>query len=285
MPTPANLPPTPTDLLRIPVNGIEVNVAVCGAGPELLLLHGFPHTWQLWSSVMGPLSDQYRVIAPDLRGLGDTTRAADGYDAENLATDAEQLLAALNVDSAAVVGIDAGTPPAFLLAMRRPDLVRRLVLMEAVLGRLPGAEDFLSAGPPWWFGFHAVPGLAEQVLAGHEADYVDWFLTAGTQGRGIPAHIRDAFVAAYTGTESLRCAFEHYRAMPTTARQIQDATLAKRLSVPTLAIGAHPVGPALYHQLRPVCDDVTRLDIAECGHIIPLDRPEALLAALSDFLP
>ena len=234
---------------------------------------------------MGPLSDHYRVIAPDLRGLGDTTRAADGYDAENLATDAEQLLAALNVDSAAVVGIDAGTPPAFLLAMRRPDLVRRLVLMEALLGRLPGAEDFLSAGPPWWFGFHAVPGLAEQVLAGHEAEYLDWFLAAGTQGRGIPAQIRDAFVAAYTRTEALRCAFEHYRAMPTTARQIEAATRSKRLSVPTLAIGSHPVGPALYRQLRQVCDDVTRLDIAECGHIIPLDRPEALLAALTDFLP
>jgi pimeloyl-ACP methyl ester carboxylesterase len=169
--------------------------------------------------------------------------------------------------------------------MRRPDLVRRLVLMEAFLGRLPGAEDLLAAGPPWWFGFHAVPGLAEQVLAGHEAEYLDWFLAAGTQGRGIPAEIRDAFVAAYTGTESLRCAFEHYRAMPTTARQIEAATLGSRLSVPALAIGAHPVGPALYHQLRQVSDDVTRLDIAECGHIIPLDRPEALLAALSDFLP
>jgi len=123
----------------------------------------------------------------------------------------------LNVESAAVVGIDAGTPPAFLLAMRRPDLVRRLVLMEAVL--------------------------------------------------------------------SLRCAFEHYRAMPTTARQIEAATAERRLSVPALAIGAHPVGSALYQQLRQVGQDVTGLDIAECGHIIPLDRPEALLAALSDFLP
>ena len=57
------------------------------------------------------------------------------------------------------------------------------------------------------------------------------------------------------------------------------------LGVPALAIGAHPVGSALYQQLRQVGQDVTGLDIAECGHIIPLDRPEALLAALSDFLP
>ncbi|MEY9929901.1 pimeloyl-ACP methyl ester carboxylesterase [Catenulispora sp. GP43] len=271
-------------LLRIPVNGIEVNVAVSGTGPALLMLHGFPHTWRLWSAVIGPLSEHHRVIAPDLRGLGDSTRAADGYDAENLARDAEELLAALDVDHAAVAGIDAGAAPAFLLALRRPDLVRRLVLMEAVLGRLPGAEDFLSGGAPWWFGFHQVPDLAERVLAGHEAEYVDWFLTAGTCGRGIPAGVRDAFVAAYTGTESLRCAFEHYRAMPETARQIQAATAAGRLTAPVLAIGAQPVGPALYHQLRRVADDVTGRTIADCGHIIPLDRPEALLAALADFL-
>ncbi len=288
---PMELPPIelpPIKLLRVPANGIEVNVAVSGAGtrPALLLMHGFPHTWQLWSAVIGPLSEHYQVIAPDLRGLGATTRAADGYDAENLATDAEALLAALNIDSAAVVGIDAGAPPAFLLAMRRPDLVRQLVLMEALLGRLPGAEDFLSGGAPWWFGFHAVPGLAETVLTGHEPEYVDWFLAAGTRGRGIPADVRDAFAAAYTGTESLRCAFEHYRAMPTTARQIDDATAGGRgrLTVPTLAIGAQPVGPALYHQLRPIADDVTGRDIAECGHIIPLDRPEVLLALLTEFL-
>lgn len=276
--------PAPVDLLRVPVNGIEVNAAVSGSGPALLMLHGFPHTWRLWSRVIGPLSERYRVIAPDLRGLGDSTRAADGYDAENLATDAEALLAALDVDRAAVVATDAGAAPAFLLAMRRPDLVRQLVLMEALLGRLPGAEEFLSAGPPWWYGFHAVPGLAETVLAGHEAEYVDWFLMNGTNGRGIPADIRDAFLAAYTGTESLRCAFEHYRAMPTTARQIDAATAGGRLSMPVLAVGAQPVGPALYHQLRGAAKDLTRHTIAECGHIIPLDRPAELLAVLADFL-
>jgi pimeloyl-ACP methyl ester carboxylesterase len=275
--------PASVDLLRVPANGIEVNVAVSGSGPALLLLHGFPHTWRLWSSVMGPLSERYRVIAPDLRGLGDSSRATDGYDGENLAVDAEQLLAALEVDSATVVGIDAGVAPAFFLALRQPDLVRQVVLMEAVLGRLPGAEDFLAAGAPWWFGFHAVPGLPETVLAGHEAEYVDWFLAAGTQGRGIPAGVRDAFVAAYTGTEALRCAFEHYRAMPATARQIEAATASRRLTVPVLAIGAQPVGPSLYRQLRNVADDVTGRDIAECGHIIPLDRPEAFLALLAEF--
>ncbi|MCO5996304.1 alpha/beta fold hydrolase [Actinoallomurus rhizosphaericola] len=271
-------------LRRVPVNGIEVNVAIAGDGPAVLLLHGFPHTWRLWTDVIAGLSGRYRVIAPDLRGFGASTRAPDGYDAGTLATDAEHLLDALGEPTAAVVGIDAGTPPAFLLGMRRPDLVRRLVLMESLLGRLPGAEAFLAGGAPWWFGFHSVPGLAETVLAGHEAEYIDWFLGSGTRGRGVPSAIRDAFVNAYTGSDALRCAFSYYRALPTSARQIQDAVDSHRLTVPTMAIGAHPVGNALERQLRPVSDDLVGHLIDDCGHIIPLDRPDALLPLLTSFL-
>jgi pimeloyl-ACP methyl ester carboxylesterase len=168
--------------------------------------------------------------------------------------------------------------------MRRPGRVRRLVLTEALLGTLPGAEDFLTAGPPWWFGFHSVPGLAETVLLGHEQQYVDWFLAAGTGGRGVPPESRDAFVRAYTGRNALRCAFSYYRALPASARQIEDAVAAGRLTVPTMAIGAHPVGRALERQLRPVTDDLVGHLVPDCGHIIPLDRPGELLDLVTPFL-
>ncbi|OOC07647.1 alpha/beta hydrolase [Amycolatopsis azurea DSM 43854] len=271
-------------LRRIATNGIRANVAVAGSGPAVLLLHGFPHTWRLWTEVIGPLAEHHRVIAPDLRGLGASTRAAEGYDAGTLAADAEGILDALAEPDAAVVAIDAGTPVAFLLAMRRPDLVRRLVVMESLLGSLPGAEDFLTGGPPWWFGFHSVPGLGESVLIGHEAEYLDWFLTAGTHGRGVPPEIRDAFVSAYTGHDALRCAFSYYRAQPASARQISEAVAGGRLTMPTMTIGAHPVGRALEQQLRPVADDLTGHLVEDCGHIIPLDRPRELLRVLAPFL-
>ncbi|HVV14496.1 alpha/beta hydrolase [Amycolatopsis sp.] len=267
---------------RIETNGIHTYVAIAGSGPAVLLLHGFPHTWRLWSEIIGPLAADHRVIAPDLRGLGAATRAEAGYDAATLAADAEGILDALGEPDAAVVAIDAGVPPAFLLALGRPERVRKLVLMESLLGRLPGAEDFLAGGPPWWFGFHAVPGLAETVLTGHEAEYLDWFLAAGTLGAGVPPEIRDAFVAAYTGRESLRAAFSHYRAMPVSASQIADA--ATGLTVPAMTIGAHPVGDALARQLRPFAPELTSAVIPDCGHVIPLHRPRELLRLLRPFL-
>ncbi|MET9497839.1 alpha/beta fold hydrolase [Streptomyces sp. NPDC006552] len=273
------------ELRRVSVNGAELNVAVAGTGPAVLLLHGFPHTWEVWTDVMADLSDQYRVIAPDLRGFGASDRAAPGQDAATLADDAAALLTALGESSAAVVGIDAGAAPAFLLALRRPGPVRRLVVMESLLGRLPGAEKFLAEGPPWWFGFHsAAPELAESVLAGNEAAYIDWFLRAGTLGDGVRPAIRDAFVRAYTGRQALSRAFSYYRALPESARQIERAVAGARLSVPTLAVGARPVGTALEDQLRPVTDHLTGHVIEDCGHIIPLHRPGALLALLRPFL-
>jgi pimeloyl-ACP methyl ester carboxylesterase len=272
------------ELQRVTANGVDLNVALAGEGPAVLLLHGFPHTWQLWTDVLDRLADRYRVIAPDLRGFGASERAVGGYDAGTLAADAEALLDALGESSAAVIGIDAGTPSAFLLAMRRPGLVRQLVVMESLLGTLPGAEGFLAHGAPWWFGFHAEPGLAESVLTGHEAQYIDWFLSAGTLGQGVDPAVRGAFVRAYTGTEALRCAFSYYRALPSTAQQIQEAARTGRLTIPTMAIGARPVGRALEQQLRPVADHLVGHIIEDCGHIIPLHRPERLLGLLEPFL-
>ncbi|MFC9253517.1 alpha/beta fold hydrolase [Amycolatopsis thailandensis] len=279
----SDVPDRPLTLRRIATNGIHVTAATAGTGPPVVLLHGFPHTWQLWREVIGPLATRHRVIAPDLRGLGASSRAADGYDAGTLAADVAGILDALGEPSAAVVAIDAAVPAAVLLALRQPDRVHRLVVMESLLGTLPGAEDFLAAGPPWWFGFHAVPGLAETVLIGHEAQYIDWFLHAGTLGRGVPAEVRKAFIDAYNGSDALRCAFSYYRALPTSARQIRDAVARGGLAMPTLAIGAHPVGRALERQLRPVAADLTGQLIPDCGHIIPLDRPKELLDLLLPF--
>jgi pimeloyl-ACP methyl ester carboxylesterase len=269
---------------RVRIHGIEVNVAVAGQGDPVVLLHGWPHTWRVWSEVIPVLAQTRLVLAPDLRGLGDSDRPASGYDLNTLVDDVLALLDGFALPTAAVVGIDLGAPVAFMTALREPERVDRLVVMEGLIGALPGAEDFLAAGPPWWFGFHAVPGLAETVLAGREGEYLDWFYRAGTLGRGIPVAVRDAFVAAYTGTDALRGGFEHYRAMRANAALIDTLVKERRLVVPTAAIGGATVGEATFRQLAPIGDDVQNHLIPDGGHILPLDRPRELLDILVPFL-
>lgn len=270
---------------RIPTNSIELSATIAGSGPALVLLHGWPHTRRVWDAVLPVLIRTHRVIAPDLRGIGASSRPPTGYDAATIAADIVGLLDAFDISTASVAAVDASVPAAFLLGMHHAQRVDRLVLMESMLAPLPGAEEFLAAGPPWWFGFHAVPGLAETVLRGHEADYINWFLNSGTsRSERIPAELREHFVHAYTGTEALRGGFSYYRAMPESDRQVAAAVTTDRLRIPTLALGAGSVGPALSRQLAPVTDSLTDHMIPDCGHIVPLDRPEALLAHMLPFL-
>ncbi|GHB57362.1 hypothetical protein GCM10010377_55520 [Streptomyces viridiviolaceus] len=99
----------------------------------------------------------------------------------------------------------------------------------------------------------------------------------GDHERTVRPVIRDTFVRAYTGREALRCAFSYYRALPGSAVQIEQAVAAGRLTVPTMTVGAHPVGAALERQLQPFTDDLTARRLDDCGHIIPLHRPPARL--------
>ncbi|GAA0938183.1 alpha/beta hydrolase [Kribbella koreensis] len=247
-----------------------------GTGSAVVLLHGFPHTYRLWDRITPRLAQTHRVVAPDL---------VTGGSALELAERLEGLLDDLDIESATMVGIDAGVAAAIGFALQRPDRTQRLAVMEMVLPGVAGAEAFTQNGLPWWFGFHQVPGLAERVLVGHEREYIEWFLRAGTvSGEGIGSELTDAFAASYQGESALAGAFEHYRARSRTAEELAELLPTRGLKVPVLAIGSHPVGQTLAKQLVPFADDLTSIQLDDCGHLIPLDAPDRLLAALIPWL-
>lgn len=265
-------------------NGVRLQVTTAGTGEPVLLLHGWPLTAHMWRLVTPALvAAGYRTIAPDLRGIGGSERPPGGYDVETVSEDAAKLLDALGISDAFVVGIDLGAPVAWTLAMRHPGRVRKLAVMEAMLGRLPGAEAFLAAGPPWWFGFHSVPGLAERVLEGHEDEYLGWFLGERAGQHAVDPEARAVYARAYAGREALRGGFEHYRAMAHSAGQIAALATTRRLTPPTLAIAGGVVGETLHRQLVSHADDLRAQRIDDCGHNIPEEQPAALAQALIAF--
>src|SRR6516162_11436658 len=89
--------------LTISANGAVFHVARLGAGPVLLLLHGWPEYWLTWEPVMTRLAHRYRLIAPDLRGLGDSDKPDGPFGADGHAADMLTLLGALGVPRAGVV--------------------------------------------------------------------------------------------------------------------------------------------------------------------------------------
>lgn len=270
----------PSTVENVQVNGIQVSVHRAGSGEPILLLHGFPHTKELWRNVEPALLDAgYQVIAPDLRGVGDTDRAQTGYDAQNLAVDQVQLLDALSLDAAHIVGFDIGAAVAFALATQHPDRVRTLTIMDAVIGGLPGVEEFLRAGGPWWFGFHQAPGgLAEDIVAGSEERYIRFFLESRAR-TPMPDDLARHFVQKYTGRDSLRAAFEHYRAMPTNAERNAAWAEHGRLTMPVAAVTS-TVGELLARRLAPFADDLEKHLLPESGHVVPIDASQEVAEIL-----
>jgi hypothetical protein len=116
------------------VNGIQLHYVIGGQGDPVVLLHGWPQTWYEWHKVMPALAKNYTVIAPDLRGLGDSSKPVDGYDGNTTAEDIYQLLTQLGVNEKIyLVGHDVGAQTAYSYAAVHPINVSKLVIMDYIL--------------------------------------------------------------------------------------------------------------------------------------------------------
>ena len=156
-------------------DGVRLNVAVAGSGPPVLLLHGFPDSWQLWRSQIDALAAAgHRVIAPDLRGFGasDRPEGTAHYRMPLLLADIRAMLGHFGVDRTAVVGHDWGAAIAWSLAQQLPEVVERLAV--------------LSVGHP---GASAAAGIAQRQLSW----YMLWFLHEGVAEAVLPADDWAAF--------------------------------------------------------------------------------------------
>jgi len=251
-----------------------------------VLLHGWPSTWYEWRHVMALLAGRYRVIAPDLRGLGDSSRPPAGYDKKTVAADLWQLLSAtLGLARWHLVGHDWGGPVAFALAAAHPEAIRTLTIVDVTL---PGiGPDLSQGGKRWHHAFHMTPDLPEALVQGRERAYLSWFYETFSWQRGVFAAADiDEYLRTYTHPGALRAGFAFYRNIP---NDIADnrALLASglRLKMPVLAVGggreeARGRGSEPEASLKVIADDVTGAVVADCGHFVPEERPDELAALL-----
>ena len=153
---------------------VMIHYVKAGSGPPVVLLHGWPETWYEWRHVIPALAPHYTVIAPDLRGLGDTSRPATGYDKRTVANDIWRLVHdVLGHESFLLVGHDWGGPTAFALASAHPDAVEKLAILDVVI---PGdGGDFSQGGRRWHHAFHMTLDLPDALTHGREDIYLGWF--------------------------------------------------------------------------------------------------------------
>ncbi|HUY38248.1 MAG TPA: alpha/beta hydrolase [Candidatus Binataceae bacterium] len=270
--------------------GVRIHYAACGKGAPLILIHGWPQTWYEWRRVMPILADRFAMVAPDMRGLGDSSRPSSGYDKKTVANDLWLLMHDhLGHQKFDVVGHDWGAPVAFRLAADHPEAVTHLVLLDTPIpGDQPSSAGF--GGPPrWHHQFHNVPDLPEALTVGRERIYLEFLYMNGIDQAGA---FSDADIAEYVRTYAqpgaMRAGFDFYRAI----RQDADdnrATLATgfRLPMPALGLGgggSRGRGDLVLESLRRVALHAEGGSVPDCGHFIPEEKPEELAIRLRNFL-
>jgi microsomal epoxide hydrolase len=164
------------------VDGVRLHYVRGGrpGGDTIVLLAGFPQSWYAWRQVMPCLASTHDVIAIDLPGQGDSDRPDGGYDTGALAAKVHALLQQLGVNRYGLAAHDVGAWVAYPLAARYGSEVRALALLDAGIpgvtlpDRLPVAPE--QAWRTWHFAFHVIPDLPEMLIAGHEREYLAWFL-------------------------------------------------------------------------------------------------------------
>lgn len=271
------------------VGGRRTRAVVGGAGPAVLLLHGWPMTSHAWRRVAPPLAaGGRRVVAPDLPGLGGSDGPSDGYDVPAVAADVLAAVRALGHERFAVVGHDIGGMVAFALAASAPEAVTALCCAETDAPGIGAWEQAWTNPKLWHFHFHGTPDLPEALVAGRERTYLKFFYDRDgrTPGAWTDADL-DVYAAAYAAPGRLSAGFDYYRAFPRSAERDRDLAGKGRLRMPVLAMGGeHSLAGKVADDLTTVAEDVRRLVLPGCGHFVPEERPaelaEAVLALTAD---
>lgn len=271
------------------LSGVTMHYVSAGAGEPVVLLHGWPQTWYGWRRVIPLLAARHRVIAPDLRGLGDSSRPLDGYDSRTLAADVGELVMQhLGIAHFHLVGHDWGGPTAFALACQQPEAVRTLTIVDVTV---PGiGPDLSQGGKRWHHAFHMTPDLPERLVEGRERDYLAWFYREFSwQANAIGPADLDEYVRTYAQAGAMRAGFALYRNI---ARNVADNRALRdsgfRLRMPVLAVGgarteARGRGQEPESSLREIAQQVEGFVVPECGHFVPEEQPQLLAQRLMAF--
>jgi pimeloyl-ACP methyl ester carboxylesterase len=266
------------------LNGVTLHYRRAGQGDPVILLHGIPQTSHEWRYVMPQLAEKYMVIAPDLRGLGDSTRPGGAYDKKTLAADiAALVIEHLGFKRFHLVGHDWGGPVAFAVAAHHPHAVATLTILDVVI---PGdGGDFSQGGRRWHHAFFRTLDLPEQLCCGREEIVINWlFENYGHRANCISEEDKAEYLRTYKKPGAFRALLEIYRALPQDVEDNKKIVSANgKLKMPVLALGGDKSfgrGLECVDSLRRVAENVRGGIVRDCGHWIAEEQPDLLVEQL-----
>lgn len=276
------------------VNGTLLHYVVGGSGQPVVLLPGWPQTWWSYHKIMPALAQRHRVIVVDIRGMGMSERPAGGYDKKNMAKDVHELMQRLGHSKVHMVGHDIGAQVVYSFAANHPASTASVTLLD-----VPRPDEQLLTWPllpkhgtfgdkideanayAWWFAFHQVRGLPEQLLEGRVHLQHEWFFRyLAKNEQAINARDRAVYAAAYNSKDAIRAGNAWYQAF--TQDIIDDKTYGK-LEMPVYGI-AGPGYEWLKSNLSAKAVRPQVVKLPNSGHFVAEEEPAETARLLLDFL-
>jgi pimeloyl-ACP methyl ester carboxylesterase len=266
------------------VNGVNLHYLIAGKGDPVVLLHGYAETSHMWLPLTSRLSDKHTVIAPDLRGFGQSSAPPDGYTKAAMAQDIHALMKSLKYDRIQLVGHDIGLMVAYAYAAQYPGEVDRIVLMDAFLPGVGNWNSVFLLRDLWHFHFYGRTPLA--LVTGRERIYLEHFWNdfAADPKKSVPEKDREFYAKAYAQPGHMKAGMEVFRAFPKDAEDF--AGVAKiMLPMPLLVLsGEKAGGPFLIEQGKMVATNVEGVLIKGSGHWLMEEAPDQVIPKLLEFL-
>jgi pimeloyl-ACP methyl ester carboxylesterase len=220
-------PPVEIEDRSAEVNGIKLHYLIAGKGDPVILLHGYAENSHMWRPLMIQLAKTHTVVAPDLRGFGQSSKPDGGYDKKTMAQDVHALATSLGYKQSQIVGHDIGLMVAYAYAAQYPAEVQRIALLDAFL---PGIGDWTTVWllqDLWHFHFYGETPL--KLVAGRERIYLEHFWNdfAADPQHSVSEADRQFYTKAYAQPGAMRASFEVFHAFPQDAEDFAQFAQTK----------------------------------------------------------
>jgi len=276
--------PQPTQDRFANVNGVRLHYLIAGTGAPLMLLHGYAETSHMWRPLMAVLAKTHTVVAPDLRGAGQSSAPAAGYTKAEMAQDIHALARKLGYEQIRIVGHDIGLMVAYAYAAQYSSEVDRIALMDAFL---PGVGDWRNVWlmrDLWHFHFYGKTPLA--LVHGRERIYFEHFWNdfAADPKHSVPERDRRIYAKAYARPGGMRAGFEYFRAFEKDAQDFARFAQIPLLMPMLVLTGEKASGEFLIQQGRLVAKNVEGVVVRNSGHWLMEEAPDQVIPKLTEFL-
>jgi pimeloyl-ACP methyl ester carboxylesterase len=269
------------------MSAVRLHYLKAGTGKKtLVLIHGFGDTSHMWIPLFDDFGKEYTIIAPDMRGLGDSSRPEGHYDKKTIAADIHELLKSLGYTRIDLVGHDIGLMVAYAYAAQYRDEVEKLALLEAPIPGVGDIWDKVYTTPALWH-FHFVNSpIALDLVKGRERIFLEHFWqTLSPHPETFPEADRRLYAKSYAQEGAMKAAFEMFKSFNTVDATDNRNFARTKLQMPVLTVeGDKAMGGALEAQAKLVAVNVTSIVMTDTGHWLMEQRPSETKAALKNFL-